>query len=104
MPDLARALIGSINGQNATSVRFPSALYPPPATGTEYTLAIQTLAVEIIGVLFTGAGLILLVLQARQRYSSKKSREDTTGELGGGSTEMVEISAGSITEMVDPDS
>jgi len=50
------------------SISPPLPLFPPPASGTNHT-TVQSLAIEVVGVLFAGAGLVLLVLQLRKKYA-----------------------------------
>ena len=52
----------------------------PPSISDTPT-AIQSLAFEVVGVLFAGAGLILLVLQLRQHHSNRRSEDREQVEL-----------------------
>jgi len=51
----------------------------PPISDSTSPTALQTLAFEIVGVLFAGAGLILLVLQLRRKYA--KPQQTNTGQV-----------------------
>jgi len=55
-------------------------IYPPPASVSDPT-AIQSLAINIVGVLFTGAGLVLLAIQLRRHRSNRPSEDGVQIEL-----------------------
>jgi len=61
--------------------RLPIPYRPPPETTSP--TALQTLAFEIVGVLFAGAGLILLVLQLRGKYAKRADPNTDRVELDG---------------------
>jgi len=58
-----------------------SSLYPPPAPnlGVSDSIALHTLVVDIVGVLLTGASLVLLALHLRMKFLARK-QTDGDGE------------------------
>ena len=62
---------------------FP--IYPHSTSDTSSATALQSLAFEIVGVLFAGAGLVLLVIQLRKGYSRalRNTRHVEVFELAG---------------------
>ena len=57
-----------------TSTLYHRPVFPPPVWHTDPT-AIQSLAVEIVGVLFEGAGLVFLILQLRKKYTVRRAAQ-----------------------------
>ena len=54
-----------------------SSLYPPPSAdlGGSDLIALHTLIVDIVGVLLTGASLVLLALHLRMKFLARKQTE-----------------------------
>ena len=73
MPALHKTPFEPANIHNGTNIHF--SVYSSPAASTDTSIDIQTLAVDIIGVLLTGLGLIMLALQLWERYHSQGRKE-----------------------------
>jgi len=57
-----------------TSTLYHRPIFPPPISHTD-PIALQSLAVEIVGVLFAGFGLIFLLLQLRKKYTVRRAAQ-----------------------------
>ena len=65
--------MANISSFDAIPHDFPA--YPSPAQDMSTSIALQSLAVEVVGVMISGSGLVILGLQLRKKYQRKSVRE-----------------------------
>jgi len=58
----------------------PPPLYPTPDAGTDPT-SLLSLAIDVVGVLIAGAGLVVLLLQLRKQYARRAITDVAQVEL-----------------------